>query len=131
MLRFGHAALAVMVVGLIVGPVPPAFAAETQTPGGKISVATVAAQLEAVGTDENAARTLTAYIAGVIESALDMNDRAKAQGHPLFCKTGEGTLKGPVLLEAFRKAAPDPATWDATPATPIIVQYVVSLYPCR
>lgn len=130
MLRIGHAKVVALVVSLIAGLPDPVFAADGRTPDGRISVALVAGQLEAAGSDAAAGRLLTAYIAGVIESALAMNDRATAQGRPVFCKKGEGNLDGPTLLALFRKAAPDPSTWADTAATPIIVQHLVSLYPC-
>lgn len=98
----------------------PALAAPS-TSQGQISVAQVLELLEKSGSDSAARNAVVAYLAGVGETAgLLMADERVQRAGLIQCKTAL-SLADTNVVAALKAAAPDGATWEQTPATPIIL----------
>lgn len=106
---------------------PLAFAAPS-TSRGQISVAQVMEMLDKAPNETTARQVLTAYLAGVGETAGALADDA-GEAAPAACKT-RLSLSDKTARKALEAEA-DKASWSDTPATPLIVRDMVSRAGCR
>lgn len=107
-------------LALVTLSITPTLAAPT-TSTGRISVTQVMEMMQRARNDATARNTVTAYLAGVGETAGLMVSTAVSRGAaPLKC-TNSFALSEDVALAALSAGAPDTASWAETPATPIIL----------
>lgn len=121
----------VAVAVLIAFAVAPAVAETPSTSTGRVSVAQVMDALDRAGSDDQAAQLLTAYLAGVGESAGVLLSATDAKGKPFVTCERPVALDDKLVRTVLKKAAPDKAIWTETPATPLIVSALVSRAGCR
>lgn len=108
----------------------PATAASS-TPHGQVSVEQVMEAIEAASAKPEAAQLLTAYLAGIGETAGILTASTDKSGHRFVTCDRPLAIDGASILAALKSAAPDRKTWTATPATPIIVASVIDRAGCK
>lgn len=104
--------------------------AAPSTSRGNISVAQVMEMIDKAGTDRVSAQTVTAYMFGVGETAgFLIATETRPPNVSVECKTSFSLDTGSAVA-ALRAAAPDPAQWQETLATPILVRDLLSRAGC-
>ena len=116
---------------LLAFAVAPAMAETPSTSTGRVSVAQVMDALDRAGSDDKAAQLLTAYLAGLGESAGILLSATNAEGKPYVTCERPVALDDKLVRAVLKKAAPDKAIWTETAATPLIVSALVSRAGCR
>lgn len=100
--------------------------ATPSTSHGQISVAQVMEMLDKAPKENTARQVLTAYLAAVGETAGALVDAA---GKTAFCKT-QFVLSDRIARKALETAG-DKTNWAETPATPLIVQDMITRSGCK
>jgi hypothetical protein len=118
------AALTIALLGL------PAVAAPS-TSQGRISVAQVMELLDKAGSKPEATQLLTAYLAGVGETAGILLAATRSDGTPYASCTLTPALDANGVRAALRAGAPNRKSWAETPATPIVVAKLIDAAGCR
>ena len=108
----------------------PAAAAQS-TSQGRISVAQVMELLDKAGTKPEATQLLTAYLAGVGETAGILLSATRGDGKPYVSCQRQPALDADGVRTALKTAAPNRNSWIETPATPIVVAALVKQAGCR
>jgi len=109
----------------------PAMAETSSTSTGQVSVAQVMDALDRSGSEDKAKQLLTAYLAGLGETAGIMLSATNAEGKPYVTCERAMVLDDKLVRVVLKKAAPDKARWTETAATPLIVSALVSRAGCR
>jgi hypothetical protein len=104
--------------------------AGASTSRGQISVTQVREMLDQARTNPTARQVLTAYLAGVGETAGTLMDAARKDAPQAACK-GRLSLDDKAALRALESAAPDPALWAETAATPLILRDMLKRAGCE
>ncbi len=104
----------------------PAFAISASTSRGQISVAQARAMLDQAASNPTARQVLTAYLAGIGETAGTMMDAAGQQA----CQR-RLSLDDKIALQALERAAPNANLWAETAATPLILRDMLKRANCR
>lgn len=100
------------------------------TSQGNISVAQVMEMIDKAGVDRVAAQTVTAYMFGLGETAgFLIATETRPANVSVECKT-KFSLDTGSAVAALRAAAPDPAKWQETLATPILVRDLLARAGC-
>lgn len=120
-------ALAILLCAAL--PTQPASATSASTSRGQVSVTQARAMLEQAAGNPTARQVLTAYLAGIGETAGIMIDGQQAK-QALACK-GRLTLDDKNARDALEAAGPDPARWAETAATPLILRDMLKRANCR
>lgn len=108
----------------------PVQAAPT-TSTGRVSVTQVLEMADRASSEAAARNALTAYLAGIGETAGVMASEAVARGaKPLTCSKSFN-LSQEAVVDALSRAAPDTASWAETPATPIIIADLFARAGCK
>ncbi len=107
----------------------PALAGPS-TSQGQISIAQVMEMLDKAPTNSTARQVLTAYLAGLGETASAMVDAGKNSALPLTCKS-RLQLHASAVRRALEAVPPTTHRWDETPATPVIVRDLIQRAGCR
>ena len=108
----------------------PAQAAPT-TSTGRVSVTQVLEMVDRASSDAAARNAITAYLAGIGETAGIMASEAASRGaKPLTCSKSFN-LSQETVVAALSSGAPDTASWAETPATPIIVADLFARAGCK
>lgn len=107
----------------------PAAQAASSTPDGRISVQQVIEMLERAPTDPVASQLLTAYLAGVGETAASMLEFAADT--PLGVCEGRMQLSAAAARKAFDAGAGTPSDWQHTAATPVLLDDMLRRANCR
>lgn len=108
----------------------PASAGSASTSRGQISVTQARAMLDQARSNPAARQVLTAYLAGIGETAGTMIDAAGQAMQTLACQ-GRLSLDDKSALRALEASAPDPAVWTETAATPLILRDMLKRASCR
>ena len=119
-------------IAVIVGTLcaaSPALAGPS-TSQGQISVTQVMEMLDKAPTNPTARQVLTAYLAGLGETASAMIDASTIGAPRLACK-GRLQLDAPAVRRVLEAIPPATHRWDETPATPIIVRDLIQRAGCR
>lgn len=124
-----HLKACIIAAALLVAPALSVEAASS-TSKGQISVAQVVELLNGAETDPRSRQILTAYLAGLGETAGMMIDNAGDFGASVSCD-GPLVLDTRQVSDALAAAAGDQSTWIETAATPIILADLVQRAGCR
>lgn len=119
-----------LAVMLVMGSVE-ARAAAGPTAKGQVSVAQVMDMVERARMEASARETVTAYFAGIGETAGFLLAAQGADGRPFVTCSKRIAIDAASMVEALAEAAPDRAQWGQVAATPILVNVIVSLGECR
>jgi len=103
--------------------------AASSTPDGRISVQQVIEMLDRAPTDPAASQLLTAYLAGVGETAAGMLQFAVDT--PLGVCEGRMQLSAATARKAFDAGAGVRADWGNTAATPVLLDDMLRRADCR
>lgn len=109
----------------------PTLAATPSTSTGRVSVAQVMDFLDRAGSDGQAALVLTAYLAGVGESAGILLSATNAEGKLYVTCERPVAIDDKFVRGVLKKAAPDKAGWTEMPATQLIISALVNRAGCR
>ncbi|SEE48335.1 hypothetical protein SAMN05519104_6262 [Rhizobiales bacterium GAS188] len=127
--KFGHACLIAVVATLFTSA--PSRAAPS-TSKGQISVVQVMEMLTQAPSNPTARQVLTAYLAGLGETAGILIDAAVAgDGTPVASCNGHLSLDDKAARHALEAAAPSRDHWAETPATPLIVRDMIDRAGCK
>jgi hypothetical protein len=126
-LKAGRIGLAI--ASLVLASTPPANAAPS-TLRGQISVAQVVEMLDEAPRNATARQVLTAYLAGVGESAGVLVDLAAGEKAKGLCKTSL-KLDDQTVRQAIGSMAADRQRAVQEPATPIILRDMLKRAGCR
>lgn len=108
----------------------PAQAAPT-TSTGRVSVAQVLEMVDQAGSNAAARNAITAYLAGIGETAGIMASEAVSRGaKPLTCSQNFN-LSQEAVVAALLAGAPNMESRAETPATPIIIADLFARAGCR
>ena len=118
-------------VMLFVLAAAPVQAATPSTSTGRVSVAQVMDFIDRAGSDGQAAMVLTAYLAGVGESAGILLSATNPDGKRYVTCERPVAIDDRFVRSVLKKAVPDKANWTETPATELIVSALVSRAGCR
>lgn len=108
-----------------------ARAAAGPTGKGQVSVAQVMEMLERARSEAAARVAVTAYLAGIGETAGILLSATGPDGKAYVTCQKSMTLDEKSMISALAKAAPDRGQWGELAATPIIVNVIVSSGECR
>lgn len=107
----------------------PALAGAS-TSQGQISVSQVMEMLDKAPTNPTARQVLTAYLAGLGETASAMIDASTSSAPRIACKS-RLQLDASAVRRTLEAVPPATHRWDETPATPIIVRDLIQRAGCR
>ncbi len=108
-----------------------ATVAAPSTQRGQISVSQVRDMLEQARTNPTARQVLTAYLAGVGETAGTMIDAAGQNAAQFLACKGRLSLDDTAARHALERAAPNANVWAETAATPLILRDMLKRANCR
>ncbi|WP_315837544.1 chlorophyllide reductase [Bradyrhizobium prioriisuperbiae] len=112
-------------------PILPAAATSASTSRGQVSVTQARAMLEQAAGNPTARQVLTAYLAGIGETAGTMIDAEKQQATQVLACKGRLSLDDKSALQALETSAPNAALWAETAATPLILRDMLKRANCR
>src|SRR5882757_2014896 len=122
-------ALAVLLCAAL--PILPAAATSASTSRGQVSVTQARAMLDQAAGNPTARQVLTAYLAGIGETAGTMIDAGKQQAKQAPACKGRLSLDDKSALQALETSAPNTALWAETAATPLILRDMLERANCR
>lgn len=108
----------------------PAQAAQS-TSDGRVSVAQVMEMVKSVSTKPEALQILTAYLAGVGETAGVLTGAKDSKGRRYVSCARPLSVDANAALAAMNAAAPDRSKWGEIAATPILVAEITGRAGCK
>jgi len=119
----GATVCAVLIAGFTAGNAGAAF---KPTSHGQISVTQVMAMLDNAPKQQAARQVLSAYLTGLGETAGIMIDASSSAA----CER-KMALNPYLVRRALMKAVPNPASWQNTAATPLIIRDMMDRAACK
>lgn len=108
-----------------------AAVAAPSTSRGQISVSQVRDMLEQARSNPTARQVLTAYLAGIGETAGGLIDAAGQEAAQVLACRDRFSLDDKAALRALESAAPNASLWTETAATPLILRDMLKRAGCR